>query len=169
MKIRIDTPVARLTADLTEEQVAEILGIALDYAVGYEPSNSSKPQTPTTVVVTAPAPAEPVQIRNPKLPDPPIKTEFKGFLYLKCEECGKFKPFMPKTPISKYRCDCGHTTYLKDMKAVRVKCKCGASFKYLTNATDTVLSIDCYNCGSPVDLEYHERKKEYVTFDCKEN
>lgn len=168
MKIRIDTPVARLTADLTEEQVAEILGIALDYAVGYESINSSKPQTPTPTVETAPAPAEPVLNKTYKAPES-VRAEFKGFLYLKCEECGKFRPFMPKTPISKYRCDCGHTTYLKDMKAMRVKCKCGASFKYLTNATDSVLSIDCYNCGSPVDLEYHERKKEYVTIDCEEN
>lgn len=169
MWIKIDTPIVRMSVDLTEDQVAEILGIALDYAVGYDPSVSSEPQTPTTTVETAPALAEPVMQWNPKAPEPTKTVEFKGFLYLKCEECGKFKAFMPKTPISKYRCDCGHTTYLKDMKAVRVKCKCGASFKYLTNATDDLISIDCYNCGSPVDLEYHERKKEYVTIDCEEN
>ena len=163
MHIRIETPIAKLTADLTEEQVAEILGITLDYALGLDSSVSPKPINPTHAEVSAPAPTEPVQKRTHSLSDFPDKVEYKGFLFLKCEECGKFKGFMPKSPINKYRCDCGHTTHLKDIRAMRVECKCGASFKYLTNSKDNVISIDCYNCGSPVDLEYHERKKEYVT------
>lgn len=162
MKIRIDTPMARLTADLTKEQVTEILGIALDYAVGFESLVSSEPCITTPAVESAPAPAEPVQKWTHPIQEVP-KNEYKGFLYLVCEDCGKMKGFMPKTPITKYRCDCGHITYLKDMKAMRVECKCGAKFKYTTNAKGNVLSIDCYNCGSPVDLEYHERKQEYVT------
>jgi len=163
MKIRIDTPIARLTADLPEEQVAEILGITLDYATGFEPSTFLESKTLAPVVETAPAPAEPVVKWNPKAPEPIKTVEFKGFMHIKCEECGKFKSFMPKTPISRHRCDCGHTTALTDMKVMRVNCKCGATFKYLTNATDSMISIDCYSCGSPVDLEYHERKKEYLT------
>ena len=165
MKIRIDTPVVRLSADLTEEQVAEILGIALDYATGLDSHSSHEPKTPTPVVETSPEPTEPVMQWNPKAPEPIKTVEFKGFLYLKCEECGKFKGFMPKTPISNYRCDCGHITQLKGMMVMRVNCKCGAKFKYLTNAKDSVISIDCYNCGSPVDLEYHERKQEYLTIE----
>lgn len=163
MHIRIKTPIAELTADLAEEQVSEILRKALSYALGSDPSVSSQPNNPTSAVVSSPITTEPVQKRTHTLSDFPDKVEFKGFLFLKCEECGKFKAFMPKTPIHKHRCDCGHTTILRDVRAMVVECKCGARFKYLTNAKDSILSIDCYNCGSPVDLEYHERKKEYVT------
>lgn len=163
MKIRIDTPLAKLTADLTEEQVAEILGIALDYAVGFERPIQPESIDPTPVEVSAPVPVEPVIMRNPTSPNPTEIVEYKGFMYIECEKCHKFKAFMPKTPISKYRCDCGYTTHLTSMRTMRVDCKCGSKFKYLTNALEGLLSIDCYNCGSPVDLEYHERKKEYTT------
>ena len=164
MKIRVETPIATLSADLTKEQVTDILGLALDYAVGLDSNSLSEPMIPESIVETPPVPAEPVKVVTHSIQDCP-KNEYKGFLYLKCEECGKLKGFMPKTPIHKYRCDCGHITYLKDMKAMRVSCKCGAKFKYTTNATDSVVSIDCYNCGSPVDLEYHERKHEYLTIE----
>ena len=165
MRIRIDTPLAKLTADLSEDQVAEILGIALDYAVGYDPSKSLEPKTPAPVVETAPAPAEPVQSKVTPVPETPARVEYKGFLYLQCKDCGKFKGFMPKTPIHKYHCDCGSTTYLNSMRVMRVECKCGQKFKYLTNALDSVITMDCMNCGSPIDLEFHERKQEYVTIE----
>lgn len=166
MRIRIDTPIAKLTADLTEEQVAEILGITLDYALGLDSSVSTKPKNPTPVVETVPAPAEPVPNRTNEVPAlNPTKAEYKGFLYLQCEECKKFKGFMPKSPISDYHCDCGHTTHLKDMKALYVTCKCGSEFKYLTNSKDEYVTIDCLNCGAPVDLEYHSRNHNYTTID----
>ena len=158
MKIRIDTPIAKLTADLTEEQVAEILARTLDYAVG---SNSHVPPEPKPVVVTVPL-HPPLPVRTPKTTDSP-KLKFQGFLYIQCEECGQFKGFMPKTPLTDYRCDCGHTTPLHDARVMRVDCKCGQKFKYLTNTKENIVTIDCYNCGSPVDLEFHERKQEYTT------
>lgn len=167
MHIKIETSQAKLTADLTEDQVAEILGLVLEYTVGLENSVPSEPKTPAPVVETAPAPVKPVQTKVTK-PAEPQKIELKGFLYLKCEKCGKFKGFMPKNPISKYRCDCGHVTELNDVVVMKVNCKCGQKFKYLTNATETTVSIDCINCGSPVDLEYHERKQEYLTIDCED-
>ena len=165
MRIRIDTPIAKLTADLTEEQIAEILGITLDYALGIESPILPKPKNPTPVVVSAPAPTEPVSVRTTEVSESSARAEFKGFLYLQCKDCGKFKGFMPKTPIHKYHCDCGSTTYLSHMRVMRVDCKCGQKFRYLTNALDSVISMDCMNCGSPVDLEFHERKQEYVTIE----
>ena len=164
MKIRIETPIAVLSADLTKEQVTDVLGLALDYAVGLDSNSLSEPMIPEATMETHPVPAEPVQMETHPIQTTPMN-EYRGFLYLKCEECGKQKGFMPKIPITKYRCDCGHITYLKDMKAMRVSCKCGAKFKYTTNIKDSTVSIDCYNCGSPVDLEYHERKHEYLTIE----
>ena len=165
MRIRIETPIAKLTADLTEEQIANVLELTLSHAIGVHTPVVPKSSNPTPIAVSAPAPAEPVPTWTPKVPDFPAKTEYRGFLYLQCEECKKFKGFMPRVPLSAYRCDCGHVTTLTDMKVMRVDCKCGAKFKYLTNTKDKLVTMDCHNCGSPVDLEYHERKQEYVTIE----
>lgn len=171
MNLDLYTPTISLSVDLTPEQVTEILGIALSYACGvpYE-----KPMTPP--VVSSVKPPEPPIIEEttvltpaPKEPKKGIPKEstskpgFSGFLYIKCEECGQFKAFMPKAPLTKYHCDCGHTTHLEVMTPMKVNCKCGKQFKYLTNALDSVISIDCLSCGSPVDLEYHGKCKEYHT------
>ena len=163
MKIRIETPIATIKANLSEEYVAEILARTLDYACGTPNEAPAKAEPKSPVLITPHGSDEPSPTRNPKVPEPPTKIEFKGFLYLKCDKCGKFKGFMPKNPISRYRCNCGHTSVLKDMRVMRVDCKCGQKFKYLTNAKDSTISIDCFTCGSPIDLEYHERKQEYVT------
>lgn len=162
MRIRIDTPIAKLTADLTEEQIANVLELTLSHAIGVHTPVVPKPSNPTPVVVSAPAPTEPVENRVAQDQAP---NEYRGFLYLQCEECKKFKGFMPRVPLSKYRCDCGHVTTLTDVKVMRADCKCGAKFKYLTNTKDTQVTMDCHNCGSPIDLEYHERKQEYVTIE----
>ena len=93
----------------------------------------------------------------------PAPKAYVGYLYVKCESCGKTKGFCVKTPIKRHSCECGHATALENMKPMTAKCKCGAYFKYLTNLTDSVVSIDCHKCGAPVDLEYHEKNNEYTT------
>lgn len=154
MKIKIETPIATLTVDLTEEQVSSILGTALNLALGSTPSES-----PVNTPVETPVPTTP---KTPKQAVIPSKG-YTGFLHLKCEHCGKFKTFSTKTPLAEYQCECGEVTPLKDLKSVYVQCKCESKFRYLTNAKDSILTIECFNCGSPVDLEYHEHKGNYQT------
>lgn len=89
--------------------------------------------------------------------------EYKGFLLIRCEECGKLKGFCAKQPMSEYRCDCGHTTELHALKAAHLKCKCGSSFTYNTNITDEQFDYPCLNCGSPVDLALNRRRDTYIT------
>lgn len=160
MKIRIDTPIARLTADLTEDQVKELLRIALEYATGVSGSVCR--------------PVEDAQPANPApkitFPEPPYNPQeshaepgYKGFLYIKCEACGTTKGFCVKSPITENRCACGQVTALRNLKPLYVNCKCGESFKYRTNITDNYASIDCIKCGAPVDLEYHDKKGVYET------
>lgn len=171
MRVSINSSIVSLVVDLQEEQVLELMREVLDRVSGKVVKSTPpvqevapKIQAPVIEKVTPPTPPEPVKkvvIDPPKTPQE--QKEYKGFLYIECEECGNFKAFMPKTPIHKYHCDCGHETKLWDLKEMYVDCKCGQSFKYQTNAKESVIAIDCYACGSPVDLEYHERRDNYQT------
>ena len=127
----------------------------------------------TTVAPTAPAQEQetPQPPHNPtqahKTPQEqrtePAEEGYKGFLYIKCEACGTTKGFCAKQPITESRCECGHRTPLSKLKTMYVKCECGENFKYRTNLTDSVASINCIHCGSPVDLELHEKNGVYET------
>lgn len=77
----------------------------------------------------------------------------KGFVICKCEECGKQKAFCSRFPISDFLCECGHHTYLANIRNVYAKCKCGRNSKYSTNVDDERLSVNCIACGAPVDTE----------------
>lgn len=114
------------------------------------------PQSPNPT----PAP-NPPQEQSPE----PAEAGYKGFLYIKCEQCGSTKGFCIKTPIRLHRCSCGHTTALRDLKTMYVNCKCGASFKYRTNIADRTTSMNCLRCEAPVDLEYHAKKGVYETIE----
>lgn len=129
--------------------------------------------------------AEP-QVARPEIPEPvkeapipkpipktvpkpkPAETEYKGFLYIKCEACGKTKGFCAKQPRTKSHCDCGHDTPLQNLKPLYINCKCGETFKYRTNLQDRMTTMDCLKCNSPVDLEYHEKKGLYETIGSRE-
>lgn len=160
MRIRINTPMARIEADLQEDQVKDLLQIALQYATGGTGSvvrhvEAAQPADPSPRVFVPDA--------NPKPKEDRTETGYKGFLYIKCDACGSTKGFCAKTQIKEARCDCGHATPLKDLKPLYVNCKCGESFKYRTNLTDDTATINCIKCGSPVDLEYHYKNGEYAT------
>lgn len=160
MKIRITTPLARIEADLQEDQVKDLLRIALEYVTGF---TGSVLGTVEAVQAADPAPRVIIPSDEPKPKDDLTETGYKGFLYIKCEECGNTKGFCAKAPIREARCDCGHATPLKDLRPMYVNCKCGDSFKYRTNLTDNTATMNCINCGSPVDLEYHDKKGVYQT------
>ena len=170
MKIRIDTPIARLAADLPEDRVKDLLRIALEYATGgtgstYQPAAHAPAAPPAKLTGFSPKITVPKEDAKPR--ENPTENGYKGFLYIKCEECGNTKGFCVKAPIKENRCDCGHTTQFKDLKPLYVNCKCGDSFKYMTNLTENTATIDCIHCGSPVDLEYHANKGLYQTIGYK--
>ena len=165
MKIRIDTPLARLGVDLPEDRVKDLLRIALDYATGGDGS-ACRP-----VEVAGPAIIPPkitISKEDPKPRESAPEAGYKGFLYIKCEECGTTKGYCVKFPRTDHRCDCGHTTQLKDLKPLYLNCKCGEKFKYMTNLTEETHTMDCIHCGTPVDLEYHARKGVYQTIQSTE-
>lgn len=93
---------------------------------------------------------------------PPVK----GFLIIECEDCGETKAFCARTPITHQFCrDCGHKTMVNydDLLPAYARCKCGREFKYRTNSRGKNFTIECINCGAPIDLELNGRGTAYVT------
>ena len=88
---------------------------------------------------------------------------YKGFLYIKCDKCGRTKGYCASRPLSFHKCECRHNTPLHDLAFVKSTCKCGASFTYKTNIVDPQFSMNCLKCGSPIDLELDGHGTAYVT------
>lgn len=87
---------------------------------------------------------------------------YKGFLFIRCEECGEVKGFNSKHPATYFQCNCGHRTALRGLRMAHVRCnKCGGEFNYRTNL-QTDFTIDCLTCGSPVDMERGAKGTAFV-------
>lgn len=91
---------------------------------------------------------------------------YKGFLLVRCQECGEIKPFCAKTPLRFYRCDsCRELTELNDLIPAYVECpNCGDRFRYKTNIkTSEPIEMHCLRCQSPVDIQINSRGTALVT------
>ena len=94
----------------------------------------------------------------------PADGKYKGFLFIKCEHCGETRGFNAKVPIDEYKCsECGGKTKLKGLRPAHLDCECGKHWKYQTNETADVLTINCINCGQPVDMMLNARRTAYVS------
>lgn len=91
--------------------------------------------------------------------------KYKGFLYIKCPECGMVKGFNMKYPSDHYHCDsCGARSEFKDqLVPMWVNCECGGRFRYMTNMEEPIFDVNCLNCGAPVAIQWNEKKKIYET------
>lgn len=92
-----------------------------------------------------------------------MRKQYKGFLRIVCEHCGKVHSFCPREPIAQYRCAaCGKYTPLRDLCRLFLNCECGAKYVYWTNATEELIELACLNCKMPVALERNKQGR-YVT------
>lgn len=87
---------------------------------------------------------------------------YRGFLYIKCPDCGKVKGFCTKSNITDYICECGHKIRLEGLKPMYVHCECGKDLRYFTNMEDENFEYQCMSCGSPVDMRLNKRGTAYV-------
>lgn len=83
----------------------------------------------------------------------------KGFLLIRCPNCGKEKPFFMREPITFFKCrDCGARTDLDPAAIVPAYAHCPKhcgqrQIKYLTNAAPDdggQLVTTCLNCKTPI-------------------
>lgn len=95
----------------------------------------------------------------------------KGFLLIRCPECGEIRGFCSKQPIAETLCrNCETEIPLGDLLPAYVKCgKCGSQFKYRTNIRDPEpFTFECLNCEAPIDLQLNSRETAIVTVGDKE-
>lgn len=95
----------------------------------------------------------------------PAKMRYKGFMYIKCPECGTIKGFYTKKESDHYHCDnCGaRTDFENPLVLLWINCECGERFRYWTNMTDPAFDVNCLNCGSLVAVQWNEKKGLYET------
>lgn len=94
-----------------------------------------------------------------------IRPQYRGFMYIRCPNCGEMKGFYTKKESDHYHCDnCGaRSVYEEKLVPLQVNCECGRKFRYQTNVTETAFDIPCLVCGSPVYVEWNEKKAAYET------
>lgn len=183
MQITMKTPFGEMNFDMPQENALDLIQRAFQYAAGQE--QTARPEIPLSVPQAAQERPKMRQAENkphrridslfgdfrgqgaatdkPEAQPDYEPEEYKGFLLIKCEHCGKLKGFCAKTPIREYSCECGGKTELHDLKVAHLNCKCGNHYKYKTNITEERFDYKCLNCGSPVDMELNSRRNTYVT------
>lgn len=168
MKIRITAPGRSVALDIENQEVAEavfsrlnimLFGLSKEYLgkekqhIIHEPSQIKREVTKNTVVQSTLEEEE------------DTRKGYNGFLYVKCEKCGKVKGFNSVKELKEYHCsECGaDTVFIEELKPLYVNCECGKTFKYLTNLKEKMFDITCLNCGTPVAVKWNEKKELYET------
>ena len=90
---------------------------------------------------------------------------YKGFLYIRCPECGAEKGQCSKNGMHSIHCDnCGcNEEFTEPLIPMYVNCECGGSYKYMTNKKEEMFDIPCLSCGTPVPIRYNWKKNIYET------
>lgn len=184
MKVRVSMPGAYMAVEMDEERayrtfrkVTELLCIS---GTGRNVQDEEAARTePMLTPACVPAPElgpeimPEAEVVEPKIevldaPEPEehgkmISIGYGGFLYIKCRDCGKIKGFCAKVRLSNFRCDCGSVTRLENLVPLFLRCECGRNARYLTNMEEPAFDVVCYDCGSPVAVEWNPKKKQYET------
>lgn len=208
MKVKIQSPLATMTAELTAEQALAIYSQVLEWITETAGDVNESPDDEETIEEESSEPSEPFYstVNQDRLtetietyekknaealaddevsyvpPEPPAhpmckcalpeqdttppkksSKSYYGFLYIRCEHCGKTKGFCMKKPLKIYHCDCGHETLLENLKVAEVSCSnCEQFFTYRTNIKDDNFVINCVHCESPVDMILNKPKTKYI-------
>lgn len=103
-----------------------------------------------------------------KAPEPEQQEGYKGFLLIRCPECGEIRGFCSKSCTTETTCRrCGAVTKLEGLIPAYLNCaKCGSRFKYRTNInTQDPVPFRCLECEAQVDLQLNGRGTALVTLD----
>lgn len=82
------------------------------------------------------------------------KTEYKGFMHLRCEHCGAVRTLNINKYVSDYKCQsCGETMPLRNLHRAYFRCECGGSWAYNTNLDCKMIELNCVRCSAPMTAE----------------
>lgn len=90
---------------------------------------------------------------------------YKGFLHIRCPHCGQIRTFCAKNEITHYHCsNCKHNMILEgNVRTLWMNCQCGINARYITNMTEKMFDIECFECKNPVAVEWNNKKRIYQT------
>ncbi len=190
MKIWLAVQGASLNVEVSDKKAMGIYrGLAerLLLQAGASESQTDKEEeaekSPVKIVSPVKTDITEIKKENPDLFSPLIKTEeeerndipefvspsenepkqYRGFLQIRCEHCGKIRAYCSNYPVTYHKCECGHKTDLHDLKPLYANCECGQRSYYRTNIEDPILDVNCISCGAPVAVEWNAKKKSYRT------
>ena len=190
MKIRLSVQGASLNVEVSDKKAMGIYrGLAerLLLQAGASESQTDKEEeaekSPVKIVSPVKTDITEIKKENPDLFSPLIKTEeeerndipefispsenepeqYRGFLLIRCEHCGKIRAYCSNYPVTYHKCECGHKTDLHDLKPLYANCECGQRSYYRTNIEDPILDVNCISCGASVAVEWNAKKKRYGT------
>lgn len=155
MKITVFTADRRFTLNTDDERAIFLFNRLVKTLIGDKEVIQTELKTPTASEVSTVV----IPQKNPQS----TCLVHKGFLYVRCPDCGKERGFCAKTPINSFEClECGTNFELPEQMAlVKFTCKCGKYLKYRTNITDKSFDIPCLECGSPNSVFFYEKDREY--------
>ena len=158
MKIKISIPDTYMVADMPEKKAREIFWKMSEMMRIMARPESEKEAEKKEV---SPAGAEAGEDMEALAERP----KYKGFMYIKCPKCGEVKSFFTRNETDHYHCDnCGERTEFEaPLSLLWINCECGSNVRYFTNRTEPNFDIPCFKCGSPVAVEWNDKKSLYTT------
>lgn len=171
MKVRISIPGLYTAMELDEERACKAFR-KLNEVLLSLPAKTPAAEPRVNKKIESRAESEDTMISHPKPEDEepeetlePVRTKYRGFLYVRCPKCGLARGFHMKKESDHYHCDgCGtRTVFDKPLVPLQVRCECGRRFNYLTNLTAPAFDIPCLECGTPVAVQWNEKKELYET------
>lgn len=92
------------------------------------------------------------------------KKPVKGFVNIKCPECGKVHTTCLHEERTIFNCKaCGQPVALEGLKSIKMECpRCRFKARYLTNRQERRIQMECLNCSQPVNFRQGFRRGNYV-------
>lgn len=158
MKVRVSILGASAVRDYDDETAIRLFRELSGRVLGLDESVEK------SVLLEPEKAAENIQKPIKMTPPPPKLEGYKGFLYLKCPECGAKRGFSSKVPITETTCrECKTDFSVCELVPMHVNCECGSNFRYQTNMTEEMFDMICLNCGQPVAVSWNAKKGIYET------
>ena len=160
MKVRISIPGAYMVKDMPEDKAWETFGKLAEMILII--SRKDKEEESGAGLDTTSSDADEAAMDTP---ESRTGQKYKGFMYIRCPECGKEKSFFTRQETDHYHCDaCGaRRIFEKPLRELRLECECGTRLRYFTNLEEPLFDINCFRCGSPVTVSWNGKKKMYMT------
>lgn len=89
----------------------------------------------------------------------------RGFALCFCGKCGRTIAMNLKKPVERVVCkECGEEIELSSTAPVLCHCEtCGRDWTYVTNSTQSEVSVKCIQCKTRMVARWNKKLKKYIT------